>query len=99
MNLPRSEKSWYLPLQGDALEGERQDNGDHAEAAAQRLHLGWVLLPSPADDATVGQADLGGHDDGHQGRAATENAWKNNNNHRNKHLASLQCQKSKITLK
>ena len=76
MNLQRSEKSWYLPLQGDTLESERQDNGDHAEAAAERLHLGRVLLPSPADDATVGQADLGGHDDRHQGRAATEHAWK-----------------------
>ena len=63
-----------LPLQWDTLECEREDDCDHAEAAAEGLHLGRVLLPSPTDDAAVGQADLGRHDDGHQGRAAAEHA-------------------------
>ncbi len=54
-----------IPLQWNAFDGERKNDGDHSKSAAKRLHLYRVLLPRPADYATVGKTDLGGHDDRH----------------------------------
>ncbi len=64
-------------MQWDTFQRQREDDCDHSETAAQRLHLRRVLLPRPADDSAVGQAHLGGHDDGHQRGAPTENAGRN----------------------